>query len=340
MMEMTKKLLNALVGESLAVPPLWLMRQAGRYLPEYRAVRAQAGSFLDLCFNPELAAEVTLQPIRRFDFDAAIIFADILLIPAALGCNLRFVEGEGPRLDPVTRSAQLDGAELGTQLDPVYAALRLVRQELAVDKALIGFCGAPFTVACYMVSGGGSKDFSAVDAYISRDRADFLRLLDSIVAHSIIYLCAQVAAGAEVLQIFESWAGLVRPEDWQDCVVRPTAKIVAAVKAVYPHIPIIGFPRGAGGRYHGFAKATGVTAVGLDQSVTLEMAAAVQTECPVQGNLDPAMLVQGRAAQADAVRAIKTKLGGGAFIFNLGHGITPDTPLEHVKDLVRQVRAL
>lgn len=339
-MEMTKKLLSALAGESLAVPPLWLMRQAGRYLPEYRAVRAQAGSFLDLCFNPALAAEVTLQPIRRFDFDAAIIFADILLIPAALGCNLRFVEGEGPRLDPVTRSAQLDGKELGTQLDPVYAALRLVRQDLAVDKALIGFCGAPFTVVCYMVSGGGSKDFSAVDQYLVRDRADFLSLLDIIVAHSITYLCAQVAAGAEVLQVFESWAGLVRPEDWQDCVVQPTAKIVAGVKAVYPHIPIIGFPRGAGGRTYGFAKATGVNAVGLDHSVTLDMAAAVQTQCPVQGNLDPAMLVEGGAAQADAVRAIKTKLGAGAFIFNLGHGITPDTPIEHVNALVRQVREI
>lgn len=333
-----KKLLNTLHGQPAAVPPLWLMRQAGRYLPEYRAVREQAGNFLNLCFTPELAAEVTLQPIRRFDFDAAIIFADILLLPHALGGNLRFTSGEGPQLDPITSSAAIANRSVGTVLDPVYAALRQVRAALPADKTLLGFCGAPFTVACYMTSGGGSKDFSAALAYARDQRADFIALLNAIADYSIPYLCQQIKAGADALQIFESWAGLVAPADWQDFVITPTKRIVAGVQAALPGTPLIGFPRGAGPLYHGYAAATGVQAVSLDQTIALPTAQALQQETVVQGNLAPEILVAGGTAQANAVQAIKTALGGKPFIFNLGHGITPDTPPDHVTELIKQVR--
>ncbi len=334
-----KKLLSTLQGSPSAIPPLWLMRQAGRYLPEYRAVREQAGNFLDLCFTPELAAEVTLQPIRRFDFDAAIIFADILLLPHALGGNLRFTPGEGPRLDPVTTSATIANRPIGATLDPVYAALRLTRAALPADKALLGFCGAPFTVACYMTSGGGSKDFSATQAYARDRRADFIALLNLLADYSIPYLCAQIAAGADAVQIFESWAALVGPADWQDFVLGPTARLVAGVKARYPATPTIGFPRGAGPLYRGYAAATGVQAVGVDQTVSLPDAQALQQETVIQGNLAPEILVTGGQAQSEAVYAIKTAFAGKPYIFNLGHGITPDTPPDHVAELVKQVRA-
>jgi uroporphyrinogen decarboxylase len=339
-----KKLLNTLQGQTQATPALWLMRQAGRYLPEYRAVRAQAGGFLDLCFQPELAAEVTLQPIQRFDFDAAIIFADILLIPHALGRNLRFVEQEGPKLEPLQHSSAILDKTLGMQLEPVYAALRLVRKNLPAHKTLIGFCGAPFTVACYMISGGGSKDFSAVLAYAQRDRTDFLALLALLVRHSVEYLCGQIAAGAEIIQIFESWAGLVRTEgwleaDWHDCIVVPNQQIIAGVRAIYPTIPMIVFPRGAGALYQGFAAATGATALSLDQQISPANAAQLQRETIIQGNLDPALLVQGGSAQTAAVQTLLNHMRHAPYIFNLGHGITPDTPIAHVHALVRQVRA-
>lgn len=261
-----KKLLSTLHGEQQSIPPLWLMRQAGRYLPEYRATRAAAGSFLDLCFTPELAAEVTLQPIARFDFDAAIIFADILLLPHALGCNLRFTPGEGPQLDPIASSVAIKGKKIGTALDAVYATVRLVKQRLPVDKTLIGFCGAPFTVACYIVSGGGSKDFSAALAYAKTRRVDFIALLNLLADYSVDYLCQQIVAGADVLQIFESWAGLVDAEDWEDFVLAPTRRLIAGVKKRHPETPIIGFPRGAGEKLRGFAEKTGVKAVGIDRS--------------------------------------------------------------------------
>jgi uroporphyrinogen decarboxylase len=335
---MMKKLLNTLQGHHHASPPLWLMRQAGRYLPEYRALRTQAGSFLNLCFNPELAAEVTLQPIQRFDFDAAIIFADILLIPHALGRNLTFTTGEGPKLDPLKNSHELIHQTIGTQLDAVYAALRLVKNQLPADKTLIGFCGAPFTVACYMISGGGSNDFSAVTTYAKNDRADFIKILHQLADISIDYLCQQIAAGADTVQIFESWAGLVAAEDWQDFVLIPTQRIVFGVKKHYPQTPFIGFPRGAQKLYHHYAKNTGVQAIGLDQTIDLNFAAELQNETIIQGNLAPEILVQGGQAQANAVRAIKTALGRKPFIFNLGHGITPDTPIAHVHELIKQVR--
>lgn len=333
-----KKLLSTLRGETSAVPPLWLMRQAGRYLPEYRAVRTEAGSFLDLCFTPERAAEVTLQPIRRFDFDAAIIFADILLLPHALGCNLRFSPGEGPLLDAISGSSAIEGKRVGQALDPVYAALRLVKRELPADKTLIGFCGAPFTVACYMFSGGGSKDFSAAQAYAQAERDDFIAALTILAEHSIDYLCRQVEAGAEALQIFESWAGLVPETDWQDFVVAPIRQIVAGVKRRYPEVPIIGFPRCAAMKLRGFAQQTGVQGVGIDQTVPLDFAQQIQAETVVQGNLAPDSLVAGGAAQSAAVAAITQAFAGKPYIFNLGHGILPETPLENVAALVRQVR--
>lgn len=335
---MMKKLLSTLQGVTPDVPAIWLMRQAGRYLPEYRATRQQAGGFLDLCFTPELAAEVTLQPIRRFDFDAAIIFADILLLPHALGCNLRFSAGEGPQLDPISGSRALAGKSVGSVLDPVYAALRLVKKELPDDKTLIGFCGAPFTVACYMVSGGGSKDFSAALTFARDQRQDFLLLLNLLADYSVAYLCQQISAGADVLQIFESWAGLVAAADWEDFVLAPTRRLVAGVKARHPDVPVIGFPRGAQQQYQGYAGKTGVQAVGIDQSVALDFARQVQQETVVQGNLAPDVLVAGGQSQRAAVAAIKQAFAGKPYIFNLGHGILPETPPEHVAALVQQVR--
>ena len=336
---MRKKMLNTLSGKQAEVPPLWLMRQAGRYLPEYRDLRQKAGSFLNLCFNPAWAAEVTLQPIRRFDVDAAIIFADILLIPQALGFNLRFNEGEGPRLDPIAASAVLEGKTLSGELQAVYEALRLVRHELPEDKVLIGFCGAPFTVACYMVAGGGSKDFQAVRDYIARDRQDFLRLLTLLADYSAEYLCEQIAAGAEVVQIFESWAGLIAAEDWDAFALAPVRRIVAAVRLAYPDVSIIGFPRGAEAQYTGYAAQTGVQAVGVDQTVPVQTMVALQNETVVQGNLAPELLVTGGTDLAQAVAAIKQACGAKPYIFNLGHGVLPQTPPEHVAALVRLVRA-
>ena len=335
-----KKLLSTLQGESQTVPSLWLMRQAGRYLPEYRATRAAAGSFLDLCFTPELAAEVTLQPIARFDFDAAIIFADILLLPHALGCNLRFTPGEGPQLDPIAGSVAIKDKQIGTTLDAVYATVRLVKQRLSPDKTLIGFCGAPFTVACYMFSGGGSKDFSAATTYSKTRRADFIATLNLLADYSVDYLCQQIAAGADVLQIFESWAGLVAADDWDDFVLAPTRRIITSVKKQYPDTPVIGFPRGAGKKLRGFAAGSGAQAVGIDQSVALAFAQQIQQETIVQGNLAPEILLAGGKAQSDAVKAIKQAFARWPYIFNLGHGILPETPLENVAALVQQVRQI
>lgn len=324
-------------GSGVAVPPVWLMRQAGRYLPEYRAVRAKTGGFLDLCFNPELATEVTLQPVQRFDLDAAIIFADILLVPYALGRDLRFVEGEGPRLDPL-REVQKVGEFDHEKVRPVYTALHQVRQSLAATKALIGFCGAPWTVACYMVEGGGSKDFAVVQQFARERRGDFLALLDILVVASAEYLCAQIASGAQIVQIFDSWAGLVAESDFADFVLAPTQKIVAAVRREYPGFPVIGFPRGAGARYSGYREKTGVTVLGLDEHVGFDLAQALQRDGVVQGNLDPRILVQGEEKLRGGVAKILRHLGNGKLIFNLGHGITPDTPPEHVAELVRLVR--
>jgi uroporphyrinogen decarboxylase len=306
------------------------MRQAGRYLPEYREVRERAGSFLDLCLNPELAAEVTLQPLRRFDLDAAIVFSDILMVPHALGRRVEFVEGEGPRLDPVQSPAEIaphDPAAAEARFEPVYETLRRVRAELPANVPVIGFCGAPWTVATYMVEGGGSKDQAEARAWAYRDPASFQKLIDLLVETSIVYLLGQVKAGAGLLQIFDSWAGSLPSDEFARWCSYPTRAIVSGVKAVYPNIPIIGFPRGCGASAERYAQETKVNAIGCDTSMPLAyMCETLQRRLPVQGNLDPLLLLTGGTHLERRAKEILDILSGGPFIFNLGHGILPETP--------------
>ena len=342
----TKPLLRALAGEAVWPPPVWLMRQAGRYLPEYRAIRAQAGDFISLCTTPEMAAEVTLQPIRRFGLDAAILFSDILIVPWALGQKLRFAEGEGPILEPIRDAAGLDRlnpAGLGQRVAPIMATLGLVREALdqnAQRAALIGFAGSPFTVACYMVEGRGSKDFAVTRSLAFSDPALFGRLIRMLVEASTEYLCAQAEAGAEVLMLFDSWAGLLSPAQFRRWVIEPTAILVRAVRKRHPLVPIIGFPRLAGALLPEYASRTGVNCVGLDSSMDPRWAAAaLPPTMAVQGNLDPLALVAGGVAMEAETRAILAALRGRPAVFNLGHGIVPQTPPEHVAALVRLVRA-
>lgn len=335
--------LRTLSGETLPVPPIWMMRQAGRYLPEYRELRAKAGSFLDLCYNPELAAEVTLQPIRRFGFDAAILFSDILVVPHALGQKLWFVEGEGPRLEPVADQARL--AEIHEQADeavlaPVIETVRRVKAALARETAFIGFCGAPWTVATYMVAGRGSPGQEPAKALFARDPALFQAIIDRIVTASIDYLNAQISAGVDVVQIFDSWAGSLGPDDFKRWCIAPTKRIVDGVRAVHPHARIIGFARGAGKLIPGYVELTGVDAAGLESEIDREFARdAIQTLVPVQGNLDPLVLRAGGPELEREVAAIKGTFGGRPYIFNLGHGILPDTPISHVERLLAAVRS-
>lgn len=339
----TKPLLRVLAGETLSTPPVWMMRQAGRYLPEYRAVRAKAGGFLDLCYTPALAAEVTLQPIRRFGFDAAILFSDILVVPDALGQPVRFEEGEGPRLDP------LDGAEglarLSPSLDlarlePVMEAIRLVRRDLPEGVTLLGFCGAPWTVATYMVAGRGSPDQAPARLLAYGDPDLFAALIDLLVRASTDYLVAQFQAGVDAVQIFDSWAGILAPAEFDRWTVEPIRRVVEGVRAQVPGAPIIGFPRGAGSAYQRFIEAVPVDAVGLDWSVDPAWArTALQPRMPVQGNLDPLVLQAGGPGLDAAVDAILAQLGGGPLIFNLGHGITPQTPIQHVERMLARIRA-
>lgn len=334
--------LRALAGETQAVPPIWLMRQAGRYLPEYREVRAKAGSFLALCYNPELAAEVTLQPIRRFGFDAAILFSDILVVPQALGQKLWFVEGEGPRLDPVAdrnRLAEIDRAAPGHSLDPIIETVRRVRAGLDARTGFIGFCGAPWTVATYMVAGRGTPDQGPARALFAQDPALFQEIIDRIVSVSVGYLNAQIAAGVDAVQIFDSWAGVLGAEDFQRWCIAPTRRIVEGVRAVHPHVRIIGFPRGAGRLIPAYVEGTGVDAVGLETDIDRAFARdAIQSLVPVQGNLDPLTLRAGGAELEREIEAVMAAFGGGPFVFNLGHGILPDTPIPHVERLLRAVR--
>jgi uroporphyrinogen decarboxylase len=344
-MPMTQKpILRALAGEILPMPPVWMMRQAGRYLPEYRATRAQAGDFLSLCYTPDLAAEVTLQPIRRYGFDAAILFADILLLPQALGPNLWFETGEGPRMETTTTAAQvaaLRPAEaIHDTLAPVYETLRILTRELPRDTTLIGFAGAPWTVATYMIAGRGTPDQAPAHALKATDRATFQALIDRITEATILYLSAQVQAGAEVVKLFDSWAGSLKGQDFTDFAVKPAARIIAALKARHPGIPVIAFPREAGQGYIGFARATGADCMALDNSVTPEWAAAnVQKDGCVQGNLAPSYMVTGGEALVAETRRIVQAFRGGPHIFNLGHGITPDADPENVKLMVDTVRA-
>jgi len=338
----TKPFSDVLSGERQAIPPFWMMRQAGRYLPEYREVRAKAGGFLDLCFNPELAAEVTLQPIRRFGFDAAIIFSDILVIPYALGRSVRFEVGEGPRLEPLDDPAKV--ATLAKHADfsklaPVFEALKIVRGALDPKIALIGFCGAPWTVATYMVAGQGTPDQAPARMMAYRHPEAFAAIIDVLVENSIEYLLAQLAAGANALQIFDTWAGVLPPAEFARWSVEPTRRIVDGVRAKVPDAKIIGFPRGAGAQLPGFVEATGVNAVSIDW--TAEPAfirERVQSKVAVQGNLDPLVLITGGAALDRAVDNTLANFAQGRFIFNLGHGIQPETPIAHVEQMLKRVR--
>lgn len=341
---MTQKLLlRALAGETLPTPPIWMMRQAGRYLPEYRATRAQAGDFLSLCYNSELAAEVTLQPIRRYGFDAAILFADILLLPQALGADLWFETGEGPRLSTITDMAGVLALKpkdaIHEKLAPIYETVRILAGALPKETALIGFAGAPWTVATYMIAGRGSKDQGAAHALKAADRATFSALIDVITEATIDYLSMQVQAGAEVVKLFDSWAGSLKGQDFTDFAVKPAARIIAALKAKHPGLPVIAFPREAGDGYIGFAAATGANCVAIDNSVTPEWAAEhVQVSGCVQGNLAPHHMVSGGQDLVDATRRVVQAFKNGPHIFNLGHGITPDANPDNVQLMIDTVR--
>lgn len=340
-----RRFLRPFLGEAASPPPVWLMRQAGRYLPEYRETRAQAGSFLKLCYSPALAAEVTLQPIRRYGFDAAILFSDILVVPDALGQAVRFVEGEGPRLDPI-RSVQglgiLDSGKAAATFAHVWETVARLRQDLPDETALIGFCGAPWTVATYMVGGQGSSDQAEARLWAYRDPAGFARLIDILVESSVSYLSGQVAAGADVLQVFDSWAGSLAEGEFERWVVEPTARIVREVRARHPGIPVIGFPRGAGVQAEAFVTETGVDGISFDTAHRVQDMRAVsdRTGRVVQGNLDPLLLVAGGSAMEERVRATIEAMSGRPYIFNLGHGIVPETPPEHVARLVDVVREM
>jgi uroporphyrinogen decarboxylase len=339
----TRRLMQTFAGDALTPPPVWLMRQAGRYLPEYREVRQKAGGFLNLCYNPGLAAEVTLQPIRRYGFDAAILFSDILVVPDALGQSLRFVENEGPRLDPLRTGAEV--ARLGEKkAHEKYAIIaetvQRLRQDLPAETALIGFCGAPWTVATYMVGGEGSSDQAAARLMAYGDPQAFTALMDVLVRTSIEYLSLQIKAGADLLQIFDSWAGSLPDGQFENWVVEPTKRIVDAIKGRHPGVPIIGFPRGAGTRSYSYFEKTGVDGVGCDTAMPLRLIReTLSGKVVVQGNLDPLLLVAGGAQLEERVREIIDTLGANPFIFNLGHGIVPQTPPEHVEQLIAMVRS-
>ena len=338
-----KTILKALAGETQAVPPIWMMRQAGRYLPEYRATRAQAGDFLSLCYNSDLAAEVTLQPIRRYGFDAAILFADILLLPQALGADLWFVTGEGPRLSTITTPEQLAQLkpvdEIDATLNPVYETVRILARELPRETTLIGFAGAPWTVATYMIAGRGTKDQGPAHALKAENRPLFEALLARITEATIEYLSRQIDAGAEVVKIFDSWAGSLKGDDFQRYAVAPAAQIIAALKARHPGTPIIAFPREAGDGYIGFGKQTGAACVAVDDSVSAEWVAQhVQPDGCVQGNLKSSHMVTGGQTLIDETKRIVRALSNGPHIFNLGHGITPDADPDNVQRMIDAVR--
>jgi uroporphyrinogen decarboxylase len=335
-----KPLLRALAGEALPRPPIWLMRQAGRYLPEYRALRADAKNFIDFCLNPELATEVTLQPVRRFGMDGAILFADILLVPHALGQTVAFVENEGPRLEPIRNKAamaKLSDARLNEILAPVMETIKGVRKALPSDVALIGFAGAPWTVATYMIEGRGGTDFENIRSMAWSEPRLFAGIMDCLVDATTTYLIAQADAGAEVLQLFDSWAGSVPAPLFESAVIAPTARIVKTVKAHAPHVPIIGFPRAAGSHLERYAAQTGVDAVGVDHMTDL-VSASRATGRTVQGNLDPILLLNGGAAMEREVDRLLSAMKDKPFIFNLGHGVLQPTPPDHVARLVELVK--
>jgi uroporphyrinogen decarboxylase len=333
-------LLDTLRGKVTERPPVWLMRQAGRYLPEYRALRAEKGGFLELVYDSEAAAEITLQPIRRFGFDGAILFSDILIVPYAMGQDLAFLAGEGPQLSPPLVDAALDALEaVPERLSPIYRTLELVRSHLSPQTTLLGFAGSPWTVATYMVAGEGSRDQHLTRALAYRDPAAFGAIIEAIVATTVEYLRSQIEAGAEAVQLFDSWAGSLAPDQFERWVIAPNAAIVAAIKASHPSVPVIGFPKGAGAKLPAYARETGVDAVGLDE--TLDPAWAMRelpAGMPVQGNLDPLLLLAGGETMERRAQAIVNSFAGRPHVFNLGHGIDKETPIGHVERLLAVLR--
>ncbi|WP_439572284.1 uroporphyrinogen decarboxylase [Phreatobacter sp.] len=339
----SKPLLAVLNGETRSVPPIWMMRQAGRYLAEYRAVRDQAGSFLNLCFNPELAAEVTLQPIRRFGFDGAILFSDILVVPHALGQEVSFEAGEGPRLDGLADRAAIAGLAdhlSPAVVEPVYETVARVKQALPADVTFLGFCGAPWTVATYMIAGRGGEDQTAARLFAYRDPEGFSGLIDRLVTASVDYLSGQVKAGVDAVQIFDTWAGVLPEEQFRRWCVEPVARIIDALKARHPELPVIAFPKGAGTRLRSIVTETRADAVGLDWTADAAFVSReIQPRVAVQGNIDPLALLAGGEALDRAVDAALAAYRGGRYIFNLGHGILPPTPVAHVEQMISRVRA-
>lgn len=337
---MKRKVLRVIDGEAVFPPPIWMMRQAGRYLPEYREVRKQAGGFLELCYSPDLAVEVTLQPIRRFGFDAAILFSDILVIPHALGRDLRFEEGRGPLMTPMDADEifwlETEGA--AKRLEPVYETVRLLRDQLPDETTLLGFCGAPWTVATYMIAGHGTPDQAPARLFAYRHPEAFEKLMNDLADVSAEYLIQQLEAGADALQIFDSWSGVLDEDCFERFCIRPVARIVQKVRAVYPDARIIGFPKGAGTLYSTYREKTGVDVLGLDWAVPHSFAAELQKQGAVQGNLDPLRVVAGGEALDEGVDAILKNLGQGPLIFNLGHGITPQAPIENVQRMIDRIR--
>ncbi len=335
-----RKVMKVLAGETVFPPPVWLMRQAGRYLPEYRATRATAKGFLDVCYTPDLAVEVTLQPIRRFGFDAAILFSDILVIPDALDRNVRFVEGTGPLMDPISPEAiaLLDASGMHAHLAPVYETVRRLRAELPSETTLLGFCGAPWTVATYMIAGRGTPDQAPARLFAMQHPEAFMTLLNLLSEISADYLIAQIDAGADAVQIFDSWAGVLGERDFANFAVGPMKRMVDRIRAERPGVPIIGFAKGAGAMLQNYRALTGIDCVGLDWTVPSGLAREIQKGGAVQGNLDPLLMVAGGEALDRGVDEVLETLGNGPLIFNLGHGITPQADPENVTRLTNRVR--
>lgn len=338
---MKRKVLNVIDGETVFPPPIWMMRQAGRYLPEYRASRKEAGGFLDLCYSPDFAVEVTLQPIRRFGFDAAILFSDILVVPHVLGRDLRFEEGRGPLMTPITtkeiNDLEIEGA--ATKLEAVYETVRRLRKELPDETTLLGFCGAPWTVATYMIAGHGTPDQAPARLFAYQHPEAFEKLLMDLAEVSAEYLIRQYEAGADALQIFDSWSGVLDEDCFERFCIKPVRYIVDKVRAVHPDARIIGFPKGAGMLYTDYREKTGVNMLGLDWSVPFSFAKILQKQGAVQGNLDPLRVVAGGKALDEGVDLILENLGQGPLVFNLGHGITPQAPIEHVHQMIDRIRS-